>query len=460
MTNDRVRRSHAGAGVLSIALAAAVAGAGFYGGATDPLGRVLLAALCAILALLWLTAPRVVEGTRVRRLSLSVGALAALALLQTVRLPEGLAKALAPLAFASRDAYGGVDDGVRASLDVDATRRAGVLLLAFAVLLAAIGPRISARAAPILARCLALAALAHAAIALHVGPYGQREVVIFGGFEVTNPFQAYGSFPNRAQFAAFETVLAGASLWLLAGDRQPILDRALGLLSLTTAAAAVVASGSRGGVAGIVLAITAAWVLSPERGRRGRRALVVLALCATIFGARLLGVDALARAMPLRGDESARLDVWRGAVDLSMRQPAVGVGFDAFRYAYPGEGRKPDDRLVAVAENDVLQLAAEGGAVGLGLAAYGATIFLVGLRSRARITRPAARRRARLALAGPIGLLPLSMTSVPLHAPAVAIATIAAGTLVLALLREEADQPGPGYATSSESHSEVPWRAS
>ncbi len=426
---------------IVVLLVALVAGAGLYGGATDPLGRVLLAAASAILALACLASPRIADGTRVRRVSLCLGALAVLAFAQTMPLPVALAKGIAPLAYASRDAVGVLDGGVPTSLDVDATRRAGLLLLGFAVLLAAIGPRVSFRGAPVLARGLALVALAHAALGLLVGRYGQRDVVIFGGFEVSNPFQAYGSFANRAQFAAFETVLAGASIWLLAGPRRSTFDRVLGLTSLTAIAVGVFASGSRAGAAGVVLAIAAAWVLASDRGRRRRRALAVLACAVLLVAGRVAGIDVLVRAIPLRGDEALRLDVWRGAVDLALRQPVAGVGFDAFRHAYPGEGRKPDDRLVAVAENDVLQLAAEGGVLGFGFAALGAAIVGVGLGSRRRIASAPSRQSAGLALAGPIGLVPLAMTSVPLHAPAVAIATLAAGVLVVALLREETDRP-------------------
>lgn len=451
MTRGPIGRRDAAVLVSSFLFAAAVAGAGLYGGSTGTFGRVLLAAASAMLALLWLTARRVDCGPHSRRVSIAFGALAGLALLQAVPVPEGIARMLGPLAVASRDAYGGRDGGVSMSLDADATRRAGLLLLGFAVLVAAIGRRISVGAAPTLARGLALAALGVAAVGLISGSYGQREIEIFGGFEVSNPFQAYGSFPNRAQFAGFETVLAGASLWLLAAPGRPLLDRGLGAVALTVSAWAIFASGSRAGVAGIALAIAAAFVLTPDRARRRRRAGAAILLGVLVLGGRAAGVDLLVRVLPVRGDESARLELWRGSLDLATRQPIVGVGLDAFRYAYAGEGRGPSDRLVAVAENDALHLAAEGGIAGVLIAAFGAAALVGGYRSRRRTASEVTRRSASLALSGPLGLLPLVMTSVPLHTPAVAFASIAAGALVVALLREDAASAEAGYASLSES---------
>lgn len=435
-------RSPAGGIALSLAVAALVGGAALYAGATTAIGRTALAALAALVAAIGAFAPRIDGGARVRRLCLFVGALAALAFVQTLPLPLAVARAVAPYATTSREAVLGTEGGVRISLDADASRRAALLLGALACLLAVVGTRIPPRAAPTLARALALVGIGQAALGLWVGRYGQRDL-LYGGFECSNPLSAYGSFPNRAQFAAFEVVLLGASFVLL-GTRRGLLDRLLGLVALCAGAVSVATSGSRAGVAGVATATGAAWLLCAEPGRRRLRLAVLGAALLGLLGARVAGVDALVRALPLRGDESVRLDIWRGSVALAARQPVAGIGFDAFGWAYPGEGREPADRFVTVAENDVLHLAAEGGLVGLALVAAGGLAALRGARSLARRASAPARREAWLSACGPLGLLPLTLSSVPLHAPAVAFATLAAGALVVALLREDDAGPAPG----------------
>jgi len=444
-------------GVLAVGLAALVAGAGLYGGATDALGRAGLATLAAGLALsasITMDAGRSAHG---RRVALAIGALALLAALQSLPIPDALSRTLAPLAHASRDEALGTSGGVAVSLDVAASRRAATLLLAFAVLLAAVAPRLRGGAVVLLARALCVTAIGHAVLALLVGRYTQERAILFGGFEVANPYQAFGSFPNRTQFAAFETVLLGAAFVLIARPRGAVLDRVLGALGVAGAAAGTWASGSRAGVAGVALAILVAGLGDEGRVRRRRAAGVALAvLVAVAFAiARPPSAPAL-----LRGDEALRLDIWRGSAALCARQPVAGVGIDAFAAAYAGEGRRPTDRLVTVAENDLLHAAAEGGIAGLAALSFGLVALVRGWRGRMRAADPDARRAGRLALAGPIGLLPTSLTSVPLHAPAVALASLCAGMLAVALLRGNDDPRACGYAPVPGVDSEAACRAS
>lgn len=436
-------RSKGGA-FLSLLLAAAVGGAGLYGGATDALGRAGLAAVVTMLALVALLTPRVGDGTHVRRLAGALGALGVLAFVQTLPLPEAVARVVAPHAFGSRAAGLGVEGGVAISLDRDATRRAATLLLAFSLLVAAVGARIPARAAPVLARALALVAAGHLSLGLALGRYRQEDPTIFGGFLVNNAYHAYGSFPSRAQYASLAVLLLGASIWLVAAGGRPIGDRLLGLATAVLTAIGIQRSGSRMGLAAIGTAVAWAYVTSAERGARRRRVLVVAAVLVAVGGARMARLEPFASLLPVRGDEGVRLEVWRGTLALALVAPVAGIGVEAFAFAYPGDGRGPVDKLPNVAENDALQLLAETGLVGLALAVVAGFAIMGGLRSLRRTATAPARRSGRLALAGPVGFVPLAMTSASLHAPTVALAAIAAGTFVVSLLREEAERPAPG----------------
>jgi O-antigen ligase len=129
--------------------------------------------------------------------------------------------------------------------------------------------------------------------------------------------------------------------------------------------------------------------------------------------------------LPLREGEVRRPTIWAGTVDLALEQPLVGVGLDAFRYAYPGGGREDFGRWVTIAENDVLQWAAEGGVALLALGAFGSFVAARSLRRRFHGADRLSRAAARLTLCGGLGLLlPCSITGVPLHVPAVMAAAV------------------------------------
>ena len=160
-----------------------------------------------------------------------------------------------------------------------------------------------------------------------------------------------------------------------------------------------------------------------------RRVAWLAAGASLVLGLRLAGVPALERLLPLRPGEGTRLEIWRGTLDLASRQPLLGVGVYAFPYAYAGNGRPVADRLVDTAENDFLQAGAEGGIALVALLLLAARSALRSLRARRSQADAAGRRASSVALAGLVGLLPITLTGSPLHAPSVALAAAAAWAL-------------------------------
>ena len=424
-----------GAGVGAALVALLLAGACAWGGATGPTGRVAfaLASTVVLASVAWLVGQpsRCARATGAERAGL---ALAAWAGLGAVPWPSGLVRALAPLTAGSQAAALGVPSIVAPSLDPGATARAALALAGVVFVAMAVRAVCERGGLRWLLRATTLVALAVAAAGLARGRYGEDEPLLFG-LSTSNPLNAYGPFANRGHFAAAVLLACAGPVGLLARPRA-WADRWLGALALVAAGAAVVASGSRAGAVGIVVGGVAALTCA---GRGGRRlALVTAVLGAGVVGGALLGVAPFASRLPVRADEAARLEIWRGTVALVAEQPVVGVGLDAFRYAYPGDGRGPVEDWVAIAENDVLQVVAETGVVGLAGLALAAALALRAL-GRDRRAAGAGGVPRRLALAPCAAVLPLVATATPLHAPAVAAAAVVAFGCARGLVRGEAD---------------------
>jgi hypothetical protein len=154
----------------------------------------------------------------------------------------------------------------------------------------------------------------------------------------------YGPFVNSNHFAAGIELSLPAALVLLAAavrnlprpgsSRQRAAVTALGAAVVTVVAlAAVMRSGSRGGVLflAVALLLTVGLWLRPMRARRwpwvaGIAALLVVVL--TLAWTRLSELrEGFAELLVLEGVEgNTRWDLWTGTVDSFMRSPVIGSG--------------------------------------------------------------------------------------------------------------------------------------
>lgn len=448
------RPGYAAAAATALALVPALAAAA--GGATTPYWgaawTVCAAAVAGTALLVLRRSPSHVAVTRAEGLALALVLFAALFALP---LPAAVVEALAPYTASSRVRATGSAAGAL-SLDAGATASGALTFLGVGLVAVAARRVVDGGGAIALARGLALFTAAHAVAAWLRGRYGEDDVLLLG-WPVRNALNAWGTFPNRTLAAAY--LLAGATggVALLSASRRCALDVVLGAACLAAVATSVVASGSRAGVAGVALAAATVVVLAQPTPRR--RALAALVGALLVLGpvlAGVLSVGPLKGVMALRVEEGLRPTIWAGTLALHARQPA-GIGLEAFPYAYPGEGRRPDDRWAGIAENDVLQGVAELGVLGAVVAALAAAAALRSLRANAR---PGG-RRVSLALAGLLATLPLAATGSPYHCPAVACAAVVAWALGRGLVRgpdrDDDGEAARGYALPT---SEAPWRAS
>jgi O-antigen ligase len=174
--------------------------------------------------------------------------------------------------------------------------------------------------------------------------------------------------PNDSA-ALFVTTVPWAML--LVSDRG--LKRVLGLAVAILLAAGVVATGSRGGVVGLV-AVGLLLVVRAERKRRWTYVLVVAA-CAAAFA---LTADEERRARfetifaPKTDynvtEREGRIQVWQRGLRYMVTHPVLGVGLDNFEIAEGVLGRDVNARhgvRYTAAHNAFIQVGAELGVIGL-----------------------------------------------------------------------------------------------
>lgn len=274
---------------------------------------------------------------------------------------------------------------------------------------------------------------------------------------------------RRSGLAAVSAVVAGVSLWSLAGWlagaserpalplghhnllavwlvavlplaalslREPGWRRWLAALALLSGLAAVIGSRSLTGAAGLACEALAAalWL--------GRRRLAALAL-----GVALLGVFQGSRVAGILGGEDvswqARAVYARAGWEAWQGRPLWGWGpgstpWTVAEHLRPIPGVNPPGEVVGELHNGPLQLAAE-----LGLAGLALVLALLGLFTWRRWQETPAAEDPGLKRAGLLGLLGIAVASLGSAAFAVTALPVAAAVAAGAALSRPNDRPGP-----------------
>jgi O-antigen ligase len=332
-----------------------------------------------------------------------------LGVLQLALLPRALHRFLAPGSAAiwypsDPIAAGILGNALRPiSVDPEATAR----WLAFATGLVAV----ALLAAPALRerRTALRASVALVAGGVAVAIYGVVARLAFGnklfGLLSVPTIAPFGPFVSKNHFAGYVELAACLAVGLAVGladearrgpERLSWLDspHACRVVFAWGAAAvlvlAVPLSLSRGGVvslaAGLVaLASLRVWLRSGRARGRGL-AIAGASLAVLAVGVALvLPPEATARVRTLTGisgdsSGSYRLTIWRDTLRLAVANPLVGSGFGSFEDAIPRFKNAAGDLRIEHAENDYLELLAEGGLTGGVLAGLLAlTVITVGL---------------------------------------------------------------------------------
>ena len=479
-SGGRIRAAHGGAATVLAALVVL---------SPWPFGSVLAQTTRAIVLVCLLTAAIVLAGDRAAGgravASLPVWPLAgilALALLQLVPAPAPVHQVVAagsaavwhPTTAAAAEVLGWGSHPL--SIHPAATGRWALFTLALGAITLAAAPALGRRRAALrLTVTLVTGGLAVATYGLVARlSLGNR---VFGLFAVPT-VAPFGPFVSKNHFAGYVEGLALLALGLAVGlaDEARRADGALGWAvggrgsrvvwaggAAAALALAVAVSLSRGGVVAIAAGATALLALRQVVRRRGRtrRGLAVaaasLALTAAI-GFSLLPGEARDRIRGISAarDEvsgSYRLGLWGDTMRLAAASPLVGHGFGAYEDALPRFKTIAGELQVEHAENDWLELAAEGGALALGLVVV---LVVLALRQIVRGLRAQPDRLLRGiglgASAGALALLAHSFVDFNLRIPSNALVfaglvALAAGTALPAGAAEhDAPERGGGRA--------------
>ena len=238
----------------------------------------------------------------------------------------------------------------------------------------------------------------------------------------------FGPYVNRHHFASLMVLLTGVVLSHLLGggfgrDRKMLLA-----IPLVLMAAAVVLTGSRGGVIAY-LATFGICLAGQFRGSNsGIRARLPLALGAGAFGLFVVflviflgGADSLLRSTGLQAAaediSTGRTHFWSVAWQVFTAHPIVGAGMEAFGVAFTRFDTRNGLFRVEQAHNDYLQLLADGGVIGFAIGAW--FIYLL-LRKGYFVFREASagefQHATRVgAFAGCVGVLVHSFVDFPLR---------------------------------------------
>jgi len=343
-----------------------------------------------------------------------LGALWLVAVLQLVPLPSALLHTVAPGPAgvwhpAVPEAAAVLGSGSRPiSIYPDATRRSLALATGIVTLALAAVPALGDR------RWLLRAAAAIVANGVLLTLYALVARLVFGnklyGIWSVPTVAPFGPFVNKNHFAGYVELTALLAVGLAAGlaseaRRGPgplswiESRRARWVVAAWGAAAililAVPVSLSRGGVVSLSAGFTtfAALRLWPRlESRLAPRRLLAVALGAALLVAGLVAVlpaESRARVLSLAGvtsEESGsfRLGVWRDTLRLVASSPWLGSGFGAYEDALPRFKTAAGHLAVEHAENDYLELLAEGGFAGA-LCVAVVVVVLLGFGGRAVI---------------------------------------------------------------------------
>lgn len=182
----------------------------------------------------------------------------------------------------------------------------------------------------------------------------------------------FGPYVNRNHFAGFVELTApvGLSLLIFRGVRRDLYVLA-GVLSVVPLGALML-SGSRGGIAGFLLAIGVLALLARTRRHQGaeRPRLAVMGIIALAAVAFILwlGVDQAFRRLSTLPTKDVSLQrrgtMALGAARIFIHHPIIGCGLGTLVSVFPRYEPAYDGRLVDHVHNDYAELLAEMGILG------------------------------------------------------------------------------------------------
>lgn len=182
-------------------------------------------------------------------------------------------------------------------------------------------------------------------------------------------------FRNRNHYAGFLAILAPPALALLMEDlrQRRFALVILSLLSCTALSLGVVLSLSRGGLLSLIGGLFAAAFLMMLRKRIAQGVAMLLLGALVVTCILSLPSEALRQrweSLEERQNEDSyvtRVHAWADSLRIWRHYPVLGAGPNAFRAVYPQHRTTSRSFFLTHAENEYVQLLADGGLVGAAL---------------------------------------------------------------------------------------------
>ena len=251
----------------------------------------------------------------------------------------------------------------------------------------------------------------------------------------------FGPFYNRHHFAGYMELALALPLGLLLSGAIEADKRPLYIFAAVLMGIALITTGSRGGMIALLAEAVFLVVFSnlrrdeetkPAEEKTGRarsalmRAGLVLALLLALFGGAVLfgGEAALSRLVgTVNSDDptTGRAHFWSVTLDIIKAHPVTGSGLGSYGLAYTEFDSRNGLFRLEQAHNDYLQVVADAGIVGAGLALFFIIVlFRMGF-ARRETEDPFRRGVATGALAGCFAVLVHSFFDFTLHTTANAL---------------------------------------
>ncbi len=257
----------------------------------------------------------------------------------------------------------------------------------------------------------------------------------------------FGSFVNKHDFAAIIEMAVAIPLGLLFCGSLRSDKRLLYGVAAALMAAALLLSGSRGGLVALFAeVIFLVFITSKSKGFRNialKAGLAAALLIAAVGGALFVGGDtSLTRVAETAGSEdisSNRFQIWTVTLKVIREYAPFGAGLGAFPQAYTQFDTAGGYERVEQAHNDYLQIAADAGIPGLAIG--GLFLFLLirtGMRASA-VSNKFRRGAGVGAFAGCVAVLVHSLFDFVLHITAVSVMFLTLLTILVASGREYDD---------------------
>jgi O-antigen ligase len=216
----------------------------------------------------------------------------------------------------------------------------------------------------------------------------------------------FGSYTNRNHYAGLMEMLLPFGLVISTSLSVPTSARLLSSFGNLVMLASIFASGSRGGMVAVVIALIffAFHYWRHERTSTAVRTVLAAAVLASAFVA-FFSYERVASRSVMEATDSIRLQIARDSIHLVAQHPLLGSGLGTFTSVYPQARTFPTNFFVNAAHNDYVQLAVETGLIGLLIAM--AFLFLVFRNALSHIHRARQSWFPAVTLAATVGCIAL-----------------------------------------------------